>query len=266
MGLLGLVLPPDVYSTLAGVDFEAPKQPPLAPNYGANPSRETIAVTDRLFKIDCIEWETINKCEAFNKRLLIETVEATYLAELNNPITSFADVTCFDIMSHLFDRYGSLDPQDVESQHKLLREPFADSTKMENWILKVENIVALLEVAGVGVTNAQLIVTVFNVLDELDLFESDCEKWLEKDITNQTWPNFKTHFLKANNKRLKKLTKKKRTSMFERANHADGALSETPSITPSTDLSSQSANSLPPDVPSSATITDEPSEIGRAHV
>ena len=259
MGLLGMVLPTDVYRTLAGVDFEEPTPPPLAPNYGHNPSRETIAVLDRQFQIDCVEWETINSCEAYNKRLLIEAVDATYLAELNNPITSFADVTCFDMLSHLFDRYGTLDPQDVENQHQLLRELFTPETRMEDWILKVENVVGLLQVAGVGVTNAQLIVTVYTVMENSDLFESACEAWLDKDLTTQTWPNFKTHFLKANAKRLKKINKKKRGTLYEHANQAtaSNASSKTPSLSQSSDNSSQTSNPVPPNVPSSSDTPQE---------
>ena len=159
-GHLGLVTKPNLYFTLAGVNFVVPEDP--GP-YDINiPLRATAGERARLEKEHEKRKQEYDLCLAVSnvlKNQIVDAIKGPYLRELRDRRFGYLNSTPLDMLDHLFDRYGNLTAIDVQKCETRLNEPFNPDEPIAVYFQKLEDEQQISDDGGVPVLHEQLMQT-----------------------------------------------------------------------------------------------------------
>lgn len=122
------------YIARVGVPFVIPRHPgppPIAAGTAAAISVALRAYTDALY----------NNLRAARTAQILTAINPSFLsALLEDPDFGFGDVTPFAMLEHLRDEYGTMTPEELESNRAALSEPWNFDDTIENLWAKISNI------------------------------------------------------------------------------------------------------------------------------
>ena len=248
-GHLALIMPAADYLARAAVDFVPPVHPGVAPVHAPGATAAAITETNRQFAYDLGEYTRFLAIAEELKKQILLAVPVRYLAILEDADLGFADVPASAMLAHLKTSYGNITIEEIEANRSRLTADWNPDAPMEDLWLRIHESQRYATAAGEDITDAAAIRLTLAVLEKTGVFITACEKW--RDLADAEWTlvNFKAHFTKADQERIRILTA--RTAGYHGANAAD--VPTTPPPTPTT----------PPAAPdiAAAAITPQPRTV-----
>ena len=93
--------------------------------------------------------------------------------------------------------YGRILPHAIAENDTLFCKAWDPSSPLEALIDQIETAQEIAEDAIQPYTQAQILNNALHIIQQTGVFVEDCKRWTEKPMGQKTWPNFKTHFLAA---------------------------------------------------------------------
>ena len=122
-GHSGIIIIPQLYTTLANTPYEIPTDPGITPTHATGASAE-IRKTDFLgHKEERRIYNNHHTMEDALKSIIVDAVYKVYIGELRNKYTGYLGITARDLLDHLLNLYGKITPADVEECKKQMNEP-----------------------------------------------------------------------------------------------------------------------------------------------
>ena len=120
-----------------------------------------------------------------------------YLNALRNRITGYAQVTTRQLLQHLFDTYGRLNPQVLKLNTEHMNTPYDIHSPIENLFEQIEDAVYVAATAHDPFNDDQIVNTAYTLITDINSIEPSCREWRRKTDAQKTFPNFKLHFAEA---------------------------------------------------------------------
>ena len=101
------------------------------------------------------------------------------------------------MLSYLFQVYGRITPQALEANEALFRTDWDPSSPFEVLIDQIESAQEFATDGNQPFSGQQILTQAYNLVYKTGMFFEDCKAWNKKPPAEKTWPNFKRHFLEA---------------------------------------------------------------------
>lgn len=196
-GHLFLTISPAQFAMLSDVPFTRPVHPgPLI-----IPPGTTAAMTATITAQHSEQIRLFREVTGVDKALmqqLVQAIDTTYLAEFRNRVTRQMDGPLHTVLSRLFERYGDVSPDHIQQELVRLQNTTYDpATPIDVIYNSIEDFVDLSESAGVPYSLRQSVNLGYVLLNKTGYFRESILSWKRKNLAEQTWANFKTHFRQA---------------------------------------------------------------------
>ena len=247
-GHLGLVMPPADYLTLAGQAFDLPAHPGAAPAHAAGATQAQIAETIRLYNSTLLEISVASTAKQSMKKQLLEAVDHLYLAELEDDVFGYSEVTIAQMITHLEATYGTITREELEKNRNSIATAWTLDDPIPSLWERLKEIKRISIAGNDELSDTTLIELTFLMFEKTGVFTTACDTWRVKPAGEKTMANFKTHFNAENKERLRKLTAAQ--AGFHGANHVDPVASDPPSppVTPPAPAANSTTVTPPPQV------------------
>lgn len=203
-GHLAMVLSDNEYLARAGVPFIVPVHPgPPPPAVGA---AAAIAVALRVYTEAIDDVTRWNNLSAALTAQILNAVSASYLSALEDPIFGFSDVTPRSMLVHLRNEYGTLTPEELETNRTALSEPWNFDDPIEDLWSKISNIQRVAAFGDVPLADITVITLTLAMIEKTGLLASTTEKFRLRPTAEWTFALFKTEFQLGNKERIRRLT------------------------------------------------------------
>jgi hypothetical protein len=90
-----------------------------------------------------------------------------------------------------------MQPQDMTANIEMLNRRWDPSTPIETLIKQVEDCRDFAEDGNSPIQANTLINSSYTNIFNTGMYKQECNEWIRRPIEEQTWPNFKAHFLEA---------------------------------------------------------------------
>jgi hypothetical protein len=207
-GHLGLVMPPAEYLQLAGEgnNFAVPRPPG---DMAAAPAGATSAQLFDIRRLHDQRTKAYNTYHAVRTALqnqIIDAVEDTYLQSLKHVDFGYHDVEPYTMLSHLKTTYGILTGHEIELNRAKLGDAWDPSTPIEDLWARITEIRRVAASVGQPISDAAVIALVLPMIERTGLFRHSVDMWNTMELELQTYVRFQSHFTRANELRITKLT------------------------------------------------------------
>ena len=133
------------------------------------------------------------------KMLIMQMVQAippVYMEQFCNSHSNAIAQQIPEIFTKLFTNYSTVSEDEFEDAlHKLLKKIFYISELLITMFNEVKDIIKLITVAQLTITNNQIVNLGVNIICNMKNFEKGLTNWYEKPKADSICRNFKTHFL-----------------------------------------------------------------------
>ena len=200
LGLLSLTVKPAVYNTHSAVPFVAPANPgptvviPVGP---PNPTSAVVSNLTRAHNENLRVWREYLATDKALKQQLLSCFNESYYRTMRNRVTGFANVTTLVILTHLYDTYGRLTPQDMTDNHANMTSDYDAATPIETMFDQVEDAIDLAAAANVPYSPAQIVNIGYSLMFNTGLFPDAMRDWRKRIPVDKTWANFKIDMAEA---------------------------------------------------------------------
>ena len=142
-------------------------------------------------------WKLSNNVNAALRKQILTVIDNIYLRALKNAHTGYSNLRTRDILQYLFDHYGRITPQALLANDERFRQDWDPTSPFELLIDQIESAQEFARDGNQPYSGRQILTNAFNLVYKTGMFFDDCKKWQEKPPNEQTWDNFKAHFLQA---------------------------------------------------------------------
>jgi hypothetical protein len=136
------------------------------------------------------------------KTQMLKAVPDTSIKRLKDSIHGYADIPPSQLLEHLLNKYGLIEPEDLENNLNRLSNLWDTGTNLENVFT---NAVECQQYAIFGedpISEPMLVRKVLGVLQVSGVFVHEIKEWNNKPKADKTFANLETFFEKANKNRL----------------------------------------------------------------
>ena len=117
---------------------------------------------------------------------------------LQTPGTKRINKTIPQILSYLFDCYGTISPKDLWDMKKVVIDYDLDPGEPIDTIFgEIDDLNTMCEMAHEKMSDEQLGSMAFAILQRTGKYKSKLTKWLKKLLADKTWENFKAYIRSA---------------------------------------------------------------------
>jgi hypothetical protein len=203
-GHLALLLSPADYLLRAGIPFDVPVHPgpPPAPVGAA----AVIGVALRNYAEALADVALYNNLSAALTAQILSAVNASFLSALEDPDFGFGDVSPRTMLEHLRTEYGTLTPEELETNRAALSEPWNFDDPIEDLWAKIINIQRVAAFGAVPIPDITIITLTLAMIEKTGLLATTTEKFRLRPLTEWTVVIFKTDFVLGNKERIRRLT------------------------------------------------------------
>jgi hypothetical protein len=219
-GHLGIAMSPATYLARAGEAFIPPNHPGVQEDPPAGATGPVVAALNRVYDKAVTTHVTFTNVREKTKRQILEAIEPTYIAILKDPIFGFADVTINEFLTHLTTTYGTLDATEIETNRNLLSEAWNPDRPLEQMWIHIINIRDIASTAGRPINDDTTIQLTLTALRKSGVYDHAITTWEERPEAEHTMANYKSHFIKLDKLRLKRMTAQ--AAGFHGANQTTG--------------------------------------------
>ena len=131
------------------------------------------------------------------KSQLIDVFDKTYFRGLRNRHTGFADVSYFQMISHLYVNYGTITAVDLIENERRMDTSFDQSSAIETYFDQIEDAVEFAEAGASPFTMFQITTKAFIQMFTTVLFDNECKAWNRLAPVARDWATFKLIFTAA---------------------------------------------------------------------
>jgi hypothetical protein len=196
-GHLGLLISDTRYTALANtLHWVSPGNPgPFDPPDSTGPQIEAAKDVWKELK------QTFELSQATEKALIAQVVEATdaiYLRSLLNRATGQYSSSIRNLITHLFDTYGKITPQQVKAKEVELYNLHYDISQPVDTVFNaIDDLSELAEHAGSPMSPQQMIDLAYVIFAKQPILQQDLRLWNRKPLIDRTWPTMMTHLREA---------------------------------------------------------------------
>jgi hypothetical protein len=197
-GHLGLHLSNARYTALAhALNWVQPGNPGpfLPPLAGTGPQIEGAKDVWKELK------QTFELCQATEKALIaqvVESIDPIYLRALLNRTTGQYSSSIRDLLSHLFNTYGKITPQQVKAKEMELYNMHYDISQPVDTVFNaIDDLSELADHAGSPMTPQQMIDLAYVIFAKQPILQQDLRLWNRKLLVDRTWTNLIQHLRDA---------------------------------------------------------------------
>jgi hypothetical protein len=197
-GHLGLLISDTRYNALAHtIQWVIP----------GNPGAFVPPIQGTAFQIDAAKdvWkerrQTFELCQATEKALIaqiVESIDLIYLRALLNRTTGQYSTTIRDLISHLFNSYGKITPQQVRAKEMEVYNMHWDiSQPVDTVFNSIDDLFELADHANSPMSAQQMIDMAFVIFAKQPILQHDLRLWTRRPAPERTLQNMITHFREA---------------------------------------------------------------------
>ena len=192
------------YLARSGVNFIVtvhPGPPPVPAGAAA-----VIAVALNVYN-DAIKDVTLyNNLSAALTAQILNAVNASFLSALEDPVFGFSDVTPMAMLDHLRQEYGTLTPEELETNRAALSEPWNFDSPIEDLWAKIANIQRIAAFGDVPIADVTIITLTLAMIEKTGLLATTTEKFRLRPLAEWTIALFKSEFVLGKKERIRRLT------------------------------------------------------------
>jgi hypothetical protein len=197
-GYLGAIIPAAEYLALPNAAaFVTPVHPGNLLAHGHAGTSHEIADALRAHAEQIRQFEEYQVLMQALRRQIIDTVEEKYIMSLRNKYTRYNAVSPTAMITHLFDTYGKITPEDMLKNEQHLNEPWDGSEPFELVIERIQECIELATEAGRPYSAEQIMDRAFRIVAQTGLYPDDLKEWKKKAEADKTWENYKPFMLDA---------------------------------------------------------------------
>jgi hypothetical protein len=201
-GHLAILLSPADYFLRAGFAFIVPTHPGPPPEPVGTAAVIGVALRNHALA-DLAVYNNLNA--ALTAQILL-AVNASFLSALEDPDFGFGDVTPRTMLEHLRTEYGTLTPEELETNRAALSEPWNFDDPIEDLWAKIINIQRVAAFGAVPIPDITIITLTLAMIEKTGLLATTTEKNRLRPITEWTVALFRADFVMGNKERLRRLT------------------------------------------------------------
>jgi hypothetical protein len=195
-GHLILACRPAVFAATlpAGVDFLVPTNPGPPPATVAMPqATRTIALAEHKYNSE--QFHIYSFVDNALRQQIIKAVPETYIKALEDPVLGYSNSSALNIMTHLWDNYGTIDADELQQNSVALNSPtWNPSTPIESLFARIQTHAEFALAGGAAIPDRMLAQAAYSNVEATGLFSTYCDVWRAKPIMERTWANFKVYF------------------------------------------------------------------------
>lgn len=199
LGHLVLTVGATEYQNLSdgGVAFNVPAAPPVHPVHPAAATGPQITEINRRHKEDVRIFKEYQNTDAALKHLLLKAVDDAYVCELKDATLGYAQITTFDLITHLRDRYGTIEPEMLEANEKRMSADWSPETPIAKLFKQIDDGIAYAKAGNDVMSDERIVRIALKIVTATGRLTMPIRDWRKKAAADKTWVNFKTHFSDA---------------------------------------------------------------------
>ncbi|KAG7342948.1 hypothetical protein IV203_020893 [Nitzschia inconspicua] len=232
-GHLALVMSEDAYLLRAGQAFDVPPMPGDPPMPPAGATNAQISAADRAYDQAVIAFDTYEAVQNALRQQLLDAVEPTFYETLRDDEFGYADVTPLAILAHLTTNYGTIKQQDLEDNRDKLKAAWNPDDDITTVWTRIRNCIQFATGTTAPISEETAMLLTLESFTQSGVLAPYINEWNRKPTADQTYTNFREHFTKANDQRLREVTTKQ--AGFHSANsticHPTGSTSTASTLT-----------------------------------
>jgi hypothetical protein len=205
-GLLTLTVSPAEYIALTGVPFLPPPVPPPQPIIPANARATQINEAIRQHSEDQRIFQQYHDTDKALVKLILEALPRTYVEALEDDSIGFANVTCRDLLTHLYSEYGTISLSDRDNNQRRMNAPWNPPTPISELFKQINDGMTFAAAAGEPITDTQASRLTYNLINQTGFFNEACREWRLRDPANQTFAELQIFFRRMDRDRLQTST------------------------------------------------------------
>jgi hypothetical protein len=199
-------MPTAAYVARAGQNFILPTHPGDNPVHAPQATTAQITETNRQYTAALVEHTRyLTVVEDLKKQILL-AVPPLYLDALKDIAFGFADVSCAQMLAHLQNEYGSIEPDDLEANRARLSADWNPDEPIEALWLRIQEVQRYAADGHEPIANETVLRLLLPVLEKTGVFLHATTTWRDKDPTTCTLATFKDHFARAYKERHRQIT------------------------------------------------------------
>ena len=200
-GHLGLVLGATTYLTVAGVAFTMPVNPGAIPTLPVGRTSAQINTVTHTFNHEFKTYTEAKRSDTALKQQIIDAVDEIYIEEQRNQHTGYTSVTTMELITHLYDTYGSITSVDLDHNVMTMKSKYDPAQPITSMYKKLEDGMEFAEAGNVPFTSEQIVNMAYVLIFQKGAYKDDCKEWSRKPTAKKTWTNLKTFFNNCYRKR-----------------------------------------------------------------
>jgi len=172
--------------------------------HAANATGAQIAAAERTNAEAQRVFRLYHAVDAALKAQLLQAVADLYIQALANPHLQYANVTCLDILTHLWESYGIIAQQELDANIERMNAAWHPPSPIESLWSQLDLARAFATAAGEMIPVSNVIRMGYNILFRTGQFSEACRKWRQRLTPAGDAPTiaqFKEHFHLANEDR-----------------------------------------------------------------
>ncbi len=181
-GHLVLVCRPAVFATISPVAFIP------SPNPGAPPATAGLTATARATALQ----EHKTQQDEFNLYTFVENALRQQLIKavpeaLEDPTLGYSTSSALDIMTHLWENYGTIDADELQQNAFALNTPsWNPTTSIESLFAKIQHHADFATAGGVPISDILLAQAAYTNVESTGLYPTYCDGWRAKPAAQRT--------------------------------------------------------------------------------
>jgi len=229
-GHLALVMTDADYRAISinNVPFEIPIHPGDSPQHAPNATEFEMQETYQKFDAEIRDFHLYWKVQLIIKIQILEAVPNQFTEILEDVEDGYSNVTIMQLMNHLISTYGTITLWDLaENLNELDREWDPDTGIMT--LFRTQRKVQQFALLGNDpISDMTLLIKAIRAVRNTGLFETEFFTFDRRPLVEQTYTNFKTDFLLADQRRrAKRATTANNNTGYHNANVPKSTVSET---------------------------------------
>ena len=198
-GHLSLTLLPAAYLLISGnIPFIPPVNGPIQPEHPPAATAAQIAEINRLFYDNQLVFRTYMETDKALRNQILAAIPADYLPELADPELGLGNVSCLQILTHLWTTWGVI----IDANALRMATPWHPPTPIDKLFTQLDDGVRFATAGNDTPSTPSVVRLGYNIILATGLFEVPCREWRAKAEASKTLANFTIlHFRAADQDR-----------------------------------------------------------------
>ena len=205
LGFLGLVLKDSSYVTINnGNSYAHPVDPGPSPVHATGATAAQITETVRLFTIAREQYKTYCEFQVILVSMITNNCPEKYLTVLKHPITKFRQCTPIQLLTHLWNEYGTITSHDLTMNYAQMTAQWNPPTPIEDLFLQLREGQLFATEGSETIDDTQLLRLCYDNVNKTGLFNDALKIWRDKPV--KTYTLFTKYMTREHEDRMKNQT------------------------------------------------------------